>query len=55
MEELCVCSKRLVDAERAPWVFRGRPCCSCDCYRKAAEADRHMSGHMTARRSPAPR
>jgi hypothetical protein len=51
MEELCVCSKRLLDAEHAPWVFRGRPCCSSGCYRKAAEAD----DHMTARRSPAPR
>jgi hypothetical protein len=51
VEELCLCSKRLLNVEHAPWVFRGRPCCSCDCYRKAAAADTHMM----ALRTPTPR
>jgi hypothetical protein len=51
VEELCVCSKRMLDIEHAAWVFRGRPCCNGSCYRKAVEADdRKMALRNLARR-----
>lgn len=57
MEELCNCSKRMLDADHTPWMFRGRPCCNSLCYRKAAEADdRNLANRKTALRNPpAPR
>lgn len=36
MEELCLCSKRLVDPQLAPGIFHGRPACSMACYNRAA-------------------
>ena len=51
VEELCVCSKRMLDIEHAAWVFRGRPCCNGSCYRNAVEADdRKMALRNLARR-----
>jgi hypothetical protein len=54
MEDLCVCSKRMLHTEDATWMFRGRPCCNRLCYDKAAEAedrktdDRKMARHKLA-------
>jgi hypothetical protein len=39
MEDLCVCSKRMLHAQDATWMFHGRPCCNRLCYDKAAAAE----------------
>lgn len=49
MEELCYCSKKLLDPQHATYVVRGRPCCGRACYNMAIADDNRRLRYQPTR------